>query len=95
MERSEIRELTPRQESRIALRSIRATGVRTHVIAPCLVRPQGLPVILVLTSDTRGVRNDRAFHRARGARMVWMRAARMPLSRHTGSGPAQRRRSLS
>ena len=37
-------------ESRIALRSIRATGVRTHVIAPCLVRPQGLPVILFLIS---------------------------------------------
>jgi hypothetical protein len=35
-----------------------------------------------------GVRNDRAFHRARGARMVWMRAARMPLARHTGGGPA-------
>jgi hypothetical protein len=41
MKRSEIRELTPQQESRIALRFIRATGVRTRVIAPCPVRPQG------------------------------------------------------
>jgi hypothetical protein len=33
-------------------------------------------------SPRRGVRNDRAFHRARGARMCWMRAARMPSLAH-------------
>ncbi len=60
-----------RSAHRATGRSIRATHA---LIAPCLVRPQGLPVILFLISP-RGVRNDRAFHRARGARMCW----------HTGS----------
>ncbi len=70
MKRSEIRELTPRPESRIALRFIRATSRRAS--SPrVFVRPQGLPVILFLPLPRRGVRNDRAFHRARGARMVW------------------------
>ena len=43
---------------------------QTRVIAPCVVRLQGSPVVLV-PFPRRGVRNDRAFHRARGARMVW------------------------
>ena len=45
-----------------------------RVIAPCLVRPRARRSFLFLF-PRRGVRNDRAFHRARGARMCW----------HTGS----------
>jgi hypothetical protein len=67
MERSEIRGLSSRQESRIALRSIRATHeLKTRVIAPLSSPARGSPVVLFLLSP-RGVRNDRAFHRARGA----------------------------
>jgi len=55
--------------------------IRTCVIAPCLVRPRARRSFLSRFSP-RGVRNDRAFHRARGARMLLMRASRMPLSAH-------------
>ena len=66
MERSEIRGLSPRKNP--GLRFAPSGLQATRVIAPCFVRPQGLPVIPVPFSP-RGVRNDRAFHRARGARM--------------------------
>jgi hypothetical protein len=36
-----------RMDSGLALRAPRNDGVETRVIAPCLVRPQGTPVILV------------------------------------------------
>ena len=48
------------------LRRTRASELQARVIAPCFVRPQGLPVFSVPFSR-RGVRNDRAYHRARGA----------------------------
>jgi hypothetical protein len=48
------------------------TKVQSRVIAPRFVRPQGSPVFSLAPSSfpRRGVRNDRAFHRARGAMWV-------------------------
>jgi hypothetical protein len=47
--------------------------LQARVIAPCSVRPQGAPVLKLKCLPhfpERGVRNDRAFHRARGATWV-------------------------
>ena len=45
------------------------SGLQTRVIALCFVRLQDPPASLFLL-PRRGVRNDRAFHRARGATWV-------------------------
>ena len=64
MERSEIREQSPRQNPGLRCAS---SGLRTCVIAPLSCPARGSPVSSCLPCP-RGVRNDRAFHRARGAR---------------------------
>ena len=76
MERSVIRDRGV--SSRIALRSIRATSRRAP--SPRVWSGPRACRLSCSSSPRRGVRNDRAFHRARGARMCWMRAARMPFS---------------
>jgi hypothetical protein len=65
MKRSEIRELSPRQESRIALRFIRATSRRAS--SPLVHVRLGVRRSSFAFLARRVVRNDRAFHRARGA----------------------------
>ena len=73
--------------------------LQTWLIAPVLHSARGKPLIpclLCLPCLRRGVRNDWAKSRARGARMVLMRASHVPVSRrHTGGGPAHRRRAVS
>ena len=54
----------------IQLSNSPALAWQTCVIAPCFVRPRACR-LFCSSSPRRGVRNDRAFHRARGARMVW------------------------
>jgi hypothetical protein len=65
-ERSDMRELTRGVPSRMSLSLIRATNPDARH-RPVFRPAQGTPVIPVPFSP-RGVRNDRAFHRARGAR---------------------------
>ena len=67
MERSEIRELSSRQESRITLAlhpGYRSSDARHRPVFSPAPGRAGRPVP---QSPRRGVRNDRAFHRARGA----------------------------
>jgi hypothetical protein len=69
---------------------------KTCVIAPCLVRPQGAPVILFLL-PRRGVRNDWAESRARGVRMFLMHTDIPPAvnaKRPAGGGSTHRRRTM-
>ena len=91
MERSEIRELSSATESRIVAALHPGYTARRASSPRVSSGPRARRSFLFLL-PRRGVRNDRAFHRARGARMCWMRASRMPFARHTGSGPAHRRR---
>ena len=96
MERSEIRGLSSRQHPGLRLRSIRATGVRTRVIAPCSVRPQGTPVFHVPLSpkgraERQGVSpRPRRHVRAHGLRVLWAHGKTNSLG--SGSTPAFRTR---
>ena len=64
-------------------------GYRHTSSPPFLVRP-GAAGRLLPSSARKGVRNDRAKNRARGARMFWHAGSPHAVSRrHTGSGPAQ------
>ena len=58
------------RENRIPLRFIRATD-RTRVIAPCLVRPQGLPVILFLISPVGACGTTGRFTAPAAPACVW------------------------
>ncbi len=62
--------------------------LQTRVIAPCFVRPQGTPVLKLNCLPhlpRRGVRNDRAFYRARGA--TWVNHVASCAFRHTTRAP--------
>ena len=75
MERSEIRERTPREEPRISLRCIRATGCRRASSPRVSVRPQGSPAHRCSSASCSfpqgACGTTGRFSRARGARMCW------------------------